>query len=38
VILEADRIVADWLNGVTSPAAGINALLATTPVDAGDSR
>jgi hypothetical protein len=34
VILEANRIVADWLDDATD---GVNALLATTPLDAGDT-
>lgn len=34
MILEANRIVADWLDDATD---GVNALLATTPIDAGDS-
>jgi len=34
MILEACRLLADWLSDGTN---GVNALLATTPLDAGDS-
>lgn len=34
MILELDRIVADWLADATH---GVNALLASTPLDTGDS-
>jgi hypothetical protein len=37
MLLETDRLTADWLNNVTVPGDGVNALLASTPVDSGDS-
>lgn len=36
MILEANRMVADWFAD-TNATAGVNALLPTTPLDAGDS-
>lgn len=36
--LEVVRIVADWLNGVTTNRYSVNALLPSTPRDAGDAQ